>query len=520
MNSTGNKNTISRKIIKFLWLSFASALIVMLIFFTGLSMGWFGFMPGFEELENPKSNLASEVISIDQVILGTYYIENRTITHYEELSPYLINALVATEDVRFIKHSGIDLRGMMRVFFKNFILRNKSAGGGSTITQQLAKNLFPRQKKQNKIKLAITKFKEWITALKLERNYTKEEIIAMYFNTVDFGNNSFGIKSAAKTYFNKTPAELNMEESALLVGMLKAPTKFSPVRHPEAAIKRREVVLNQMMKYKYITQKEYDSVKTISIDMSQFKMLDQNTGKATYFREYIRAELMEWCRNNKKQDGTSFNLYKDGLKVYTTINSRMQTYAEEAVSEYIGKELQPQFYQHWKGFKNAPFDPELTPEEYDLIIKQAIIRTGRYVSLKESGLSYNEIYKEFTKPVKMRIFTWQGEKETLISPLDSIRHYKFFLRAGLMSVEPHTGFVRAYVGGINYKHFKYDQVMFSKRQVGSTFKPFVYALAVQELRYSPCKKVPNIPVTFDMPDGSKWTPSNSDDDKEGQMVTL
>ncbi len=506
--------------IKRLWIIFFSILAFIILLFFVISNGWLGFMPSFEELENPKSNLASEVISADQVVLGTYFIENRSNIHYNELSPYIINALIATEDSRFEKHSGIDTRGILRVLFKNIIIGQKSAGGGSTITQQLAKNLFPRKKNQSKFLLVFTKLKEWITAIKLERNYTKDEIIAMYLNTVDFGNNAFGIKSATKTYFGKLPSELNIQEAALLVGILKAPSKYSPVRRKEAATKRREVVLSQMLKYKYINRKDYDSLITLPLDMSNFRVMNQNAGRATYLREHLRGVIDDWCKNHSKPDGKPYNLYKDGLKIYTTLNSKMQQYAEEAVREYLGKELQPAFFRHWKGHKNAPFDPNLTDDERNAIMRDAMSRTERYAILKEQGATKEEIRYAFLKPVKMKIFSWKGEIDTLMSPWDSIKYYKFFLRTGLMSMEPQTGYVRAYVGGINYKHFKFDQVIQAKRQVGSTFKPFVYALALQELGFSPCTKVPNVPVSFDLFDGTKWTPDNSDTDDEGKMVTL
>ena len=516
---------VSKKInynrtVKRIWLFYVSFIAFLLLLFFVVSKGWLGFMPSFEELENPKSNLASEVISADQSVLGTYFIENRSNAHFNELSPYLVNALIATEDARFEQHSGIDTRGMFRVFFKSVLFGEKSSGGGSTITQQLAKNLFPRKKHQNKLLLIFSKVREWITAIKLERNYTKNEIISMYYNTVDFGSNAFGIKSGAKTYFGKEPSELKIEEASMLVGMLKAPSKFNPARHMDVALQRRDVVLYQMYKYKYITKNAYDSLKVIPIDITNYHVQNQNSGKATYFREYIRQELDEWCKTHYKEDGSPYNLYKDGLKVYTTINSKMQLYAEEAVKEYLGKELQPAFFRHWKGHKNAPFDAQLSTDEVNQIMNSAMVRTQRYERLKEQGLSPQEIKLVFSKPVRMRVFSWKGERDTTMSPMDSIRYYKFFLRTGLMSMEPQTGFVRAYVGGINYKNFKFDQVMQAKRQVGSTFKPFIYTLALQELGYSPCRKVPNIPVSFDMPDGSKWTPENSEKDDEGKMVTL
>jgi penicillin-binding protein 1A len=354
MSNTENRQDFRRYIKRF-WIIYGVSVLFIFFVFIITSYGWLGFMPTFEELENPKSNLASEVFSADQVLLGKYYIENRTVCHYSELSPHLVNALIATEDARFIKHSGIDFRSLFRVLI-GVVTFNKGAGGGSTITQQLAKNLFPRQENPGFLSLIFRKFKEWLIAVKLERNYTKEEILAMYLNTVDFGSQSFGIKSAAKTYFNKTPAELNIEESAMLIGMLKAPSWFNPIRNPERAIKRREVVLKQMMKYNYITEKQYDSLRIKKIDMSKYKLQDQNSGLATYFREYLRLILVEWCSKHKKPDGTQYNLYKDGLKIYTTINSKMQRYAEQAMTEYLGKELQPEFYKHWKGVKNAPYD--------------------------------------------------------------------------------------------------------------------------------------------------------------------
>jgi penicillin-binding protein 1A len=509
--------------LKSFWIVYAvsCAFVLLLFFFT--SFGLFGFMPTFEELENPKSNLASEIYSADQVLLGKYYIENRTISHYSELSPPIVNALIATEDARFSEHSGIDFRSMLRVILKNLIGGNRSAGGGSTITQQLAKNLFPRQENPGFFSLVFRKLKEWLIAIKLERNYTKEEITAMYLNTVDFGSQSFGVKSAAKTYFNKIPAELNIEESALLVGMLQAPSRYNPVRNPERAIARREVVLNQMRKYKYITDNQYDSLRVLKINMSKYHLQDQNAGTATYFREYLRMYLAEWCANHKKPDGGTYNLYKDGLKIYTTINSKMQKYAEESMKDYLGKELQPEFYRHWKGIRNAPYDWNMKPEDIKMLFEQSMKRSDRYIKLKAMGLSEEQIKKDFETPVHMMIFSWKGEHDTIMTPMDSIRYCKWFLQCGLMSMEPQTGYVRAYVGGVDYRYFKYDHVCMSKRQVGSSFKPFLYALAMQEGEFSPCTKVPNVPVSFDMPDGTKWTPKNAgkpEDEREGEMVTL
>ena len=516
---TNGNSTNFNFYVKRFWMIVASLFLFIVLLFTLLSLGWLGFMPSFEELENPKSNLASEIITADQQILGKYYIENRSNTHYNELSPALINALIATEDARFEKHSGVDTRSIFRVIGKTIIGRNRSSGGGSTITQQLAKNLFPRNKNQFKLFMVFTKFKEWIVAAKLERNYTKEEIIAMYFNTVDFGSNSFGIKTAARTYFNKKPDSLKIEEAALLVGILKAPTYYSPIKNPENAMKRREVVLNQMRKNDYITQEQYDSLRVLPLDMSKYTIQDHSAGYGTYFREYLRQYLNEWCSSHKKQDGTPYNLYKDGLKIYTTINYKMQKYAEEAVAEHLGKDLQPAFYKHWKGVKNAPFS-QLTDDEILTTYTSAMKSSDRYRKLKEASASDEEIQKEFHTPIPMRIFTWQGEKDTVMSPYDSLKYYKWFLHTGMMSMEPQTGYVRAYVGGINYKHFQFDNVKTGKRQVGSTFKPFVYTLAMQEGEFSPCTEVPNLPVTFDLGDGTSWTPQNADDKREGEMITL
>jgi penicillin-binding protein 1A len=507
-----------RFIIRF-WITFAMVFTLIILVFIATSAGFLGFMPTFEELENPKSNLASEIYSADQVLLGKYYIENRTVIHYSDLSPNIVNALIATEDVRFEKHSGIDFRSLFRVLI-GVITFDRGAGGGSTISQQLAKNLFPRQENPDIFSLVFRKFKEWIIAVKLERNYTKDEILAMYLNTVDFGNQSFGISSAAKTYFGKTPSELTIDESALLVGMLKAPSRFSPINHPDRAQIRRNTVMQQMVKYSYINQEQYDTLSIKEIDISKYQVQDQNEGIATYFREYLRTTLNEWCTTHKKADGTDYNLYKDGLKIYTTINSKMQKYAESAVDEYIGEQLQPEFVTHWKDIKDAPYDWTMKAADIQDLLDQAMKRSDRYINLKAQGLTDTLIKISFNTPTHMMIFSWKGEHDTIMTPMDSIRYYKWFLQAGLMSVEPETGYVRAYVGGINYRYFKYDHVCMGQRQVGSTFKPFLYTLAMQEGEFSPCSKVPNVPVTFDMPDGTKWTPRNSGDSKEGEMVTL
>lgn len=512
--------TDKRFFLKWFWILFAFPFAFMFLLLFLISVGLMGFMPSFKELENPQSNLASEIYSADGVMLGTYYIHNRSNVRFEDLSPHLVNALVATEDVRFENHSGVDVRSMFRVIVKNVLGGNRSAGGGSTISQQLAKNLFERPENPNVFKMVIIKLKEWVTAAKLERNYTKNEIIAMYLNTVDFGSHAYGIKSAAKTYFNTSPDSLKIEEAAILVGMLKAPSWFNPVRNPERAINRREVVLNQMRRYGYLTNEMYDSLRNAPLDMSRFRVQDQNSGLATYFRESLRLNLVEWCKTKLKPDGEPYNIYKDGLKIYTTIDSRMQKYAEEAVEEHMGKDLQPAFFNHWKGHKNAPFGHDVSQQDITRLMELSMKRSERYIRLKKADVPEDSIRKVFNTPQSMTVFTWKGEIDTIMSPMDSILYYKHFLQTGLMAVEPQTGHVKAYVGGVNYKHFKFDHVVQSKRQVGSTFKPFLYTLAMQEGEFGPCTEVPNIPVSFTNHDGTIWTPKNSSSDREGEMVTL
>ncbi len=510
------KGTYS-KWIKPFWIIYISGILILALLFTFISMGWLGFMPSLAELENPETNQATEVYSSDGVLLGKYYFENRSNCKFEEISPALVNALIATEDARFYKHSGIDLRALFRVGFG--VLTHNNKGGGSTITQQLAKNLFPRDPHASKAKLVLTKFKEWVVAVKLEHEFSKNEIMALYFNTVDFGNNSMGIKSASKTYFNKTPIELNTEEAALLVGMLKAPTKYSPTRHPNASTERRNTVLAQMNKYKYLTDTECDSLQHLPIDMSNFSVQDHTAGSATYFREYLRLYMNEWCKNNPKPDGSHYDIYSDGLRIYTTIDSRMQKHAEEAVFEHVCQYLQPMFFEHWRGKENAPF-ANLSKEETNRILKSAMRRSERYQRMKDAGASEEEILKAFNTKVKMKIFTWNGMKDTVMTPMDSIRYMKSFLHCGLMAVDVNSGHVKAYVGGTNYKYFQYDHVKLSRRQVGSTFKPYVYTVAMSTGDYSPCTMVPNIPVTIHLPDGRTWTPRNSGHYKEGQMMPL
>ena len=538
--------------LRLFWIFFSIPIVTIILIFTLISFEKFGKMPTFEELENPENNLASEIYSSDGVLIGNYYYQNRSYINFDDLSPNMVNALIATEDIRFHKHSGIDARGLGRVLFHTILMNDRRSGGGSTITQQLAKNLFPRDTTSYKtsikrnIYLGITKFKEWVTAVKLEKNYTKNEILVMYLNTVAFGGNSYGIKSASKTFFNKTPDSLKVEESALLVGLLKAPTYYSPVRNPERSKLRRNVVLNQMYKYNYINWEELDSLSVMPIKLT-YKVQSHNEGLATYFREYLRLTLNAskpnpknyysswdykndsvkwftnplygWCNKNKKPDGSSYNLYRDGLKIYTTINSRMQQYAEEAVVQHLSQELQNDFNTEQENNPNAPYYNELSSEELKDIIDLALRRTERYRVLRRAGKDKNSIRASFNTPSEMTVFSWDGDIDTTMTPLDSLLYYKNFLRTGFVSINPHNGHVKAYVGGPNFRHFKYDHVTLAKRQVGSTIKPFLYTLAMQE-GYPPCRKVPNIPSTFMLND-TTWTPKNSNPSKmDGQMVTL
>ena len=537
--------------IRLFWTLFALPFVTLFIILLLVSQEAFGPMPTFEDLENPDNNLASQVYSEDEKLLGKYYYQNRSYVDFREVSSNLVNALIATEDIRFYEHSGIDARGLARVFFKT-LLMGKSAGGGSTITQQLAKNLFPRDttvydsRVAYATNLVLAKFKEWITAVKLERNYTKKEILVMYLNTVPFGGQTYGVKSAAKTYFNTHPDSLRLDEAATLIGLLKAPTRYSPVMHPERSKQRRNIVLSQMNKYNYISHAQFDSLSTKPLDI-EFKVQDHNVGPATYFREYLRTLLTEekplrdqyasyesyqgdstrwaneplygWCNKNKKPDGSNYDLYRDGLKIYTTLNSKMQKYAEQAVQEHLSKDLQKTFFERKEGQKHAPFSKNLKPKQIDRIMELAKRRTDRYYRLKRRDISQDSIDAIFNKPRKMQVFSWEGLKDTVMSPIDSIRYYKYFLRAGFMSMNPHNGHVKAYVGGPNFRYFKYDHVTQGARQVGSTIKPFLYTLAMQE-GYSPCHQVANVPRTFYIND-STWTPKNSGPtEMDGKMVTL
>ena len=484
------------------WQICVGGLLFVALIISSVGFGLFGELPTFRDLENPKSNLASEVISTDAQVLGSYYIQNRSNAKFKDLSPNLINALIATEDVRFYEHSGIDLKGTFAIALYSVIGKKR---GSSTITQQLAKNLFPR-KKQTIFNIGIIKLKEWLTAIKIERNYTKEEIITMYFNTVDFGNNSFGIKTASKTYFNKLPSELNVQEAAMLVGILKGTTVYSPIRNAERAKARRNVVLNQMEKYGFITEAELSEASSSELEM-HYTSPDHNQGTATYFREYLRLELQNWCKENKKADGEPYDLYRDGLKIYTTIDSRMQLYAEEAIKEHLTY-LQKEFNNHWKG--RSPWGTNTD------IISQSMKRSERFQLMKEDGATDEEIKTAFNTPTSMTVFSWTGDRDTTMTPLDSIKYYKWYLRSSFMSMDPHSGQIKAWVGGPDYRYFKYDQVKTGKRQVGSTFKPLVYTVAMDN-GWSPCFEAPNLPIVFE--DFDNWSPKNSDG-KEGGMMTL
>lgn len=521
----------------------------ILIFFL-IAKGSLGFMPSFQELENPSYILASEIYSADGKVLDKYFIhENRTYVDYKNLPPHLINALIATEDVRFYDHSGIDLRGLFRVV-KGILTNDSNSGGGSTLSQQLAKMLFPRDAHSSKIELVLRKFKEWVIAVKLERSYTKEEIILMYLNKYDYLNNAVGIKSASQVYFSIPPDSLKLHQSAMLVGMAKNSSLFNPVRRPEMVMQRRNVVLNQMAKYGYISNAERDSVKLRPLDLDYTKV-DYKLGAAPYFREYLRLTLTSqkperenypswqgqkfiedldewennplfgWCNKNIKPNGENYNIYSDGLRIYTTIDSRMQKYAVEAVEQHLRYDLQPMFDGSMNNLRNPPFANNMTSETVDDLLNRSIRQSERYRVLNKSGKKFKEIKEVFNKPVDMTVFSWKGEIDTIMAPIDSIKWYLRYFRSSFMAMETETGKVKAYVGGPNYKHFMYDMVKDGKRQIGSTVKPFVYTLAMQN-GYTPCTKVPYVSQQFQEPDGSIYEPKDADVDEEmdGKLVTL
>ena len=508
-----------KKKIIIIWLIILSPFLAIFSLVNLASFEFFGPLPTFDQLEDPSSNLATEIISVDSVVIGKYFFENRTSSAKEDIPHNFIDALIATEDIRFRSHSGIDVKSLLRAILGVFF-GDEQTGGASTITQQLSKMLFTKTPASG-LERIKQKLKEWVISAKLERRYTKDEILLMYLNRFDWVNNAVGIKSAARVYFNKKTQNLNVQESAMLVGMLKNPSLFNPNRRLELTKKRRDVVLSQMRKYSFINDTLYDSLVKTPIVLD-FKKASHNEGLAPYFREYLREKMKKWCSTKMKADGSRYNLYTDGLRIYTTIDSRLQKFAEEAVETHISS-LQNDFYNHWKGYTNAPFPKDFEQEQIDAIVDQSMKRSVRYKRLKSQGKSIKEIRKIFDKRTEMKLFSWQGKIDTILSPRDSLIYSKFFLHSGLMSMEPSTGFVKAYVGGINYENFQYDHVTSGKRQVGSTFKPFLYSLAIQE-GYSPCYQVPNVPVVFDKYKWrleKDWSPRNSGgEDLEGLTLTL
>ena len=545
-------DAVKKKIVKWFWLLFTLPVVMV----CGLiALVWaFADIPSFEELENPDSKLATQVIAEDGEILTTFHIENRSYVTFGELSQNLVNAAVATEDVRFYNHSGIDFKSLGRVAVKTLLGGDSSQGGGSTITQQLAKTLYPRQDVSSKIpgvsiiKMVWIKLKEWVTAVKLERSYTKDEIMNMYMNAIFFGSNAYGIKAASQTFFAKAPSELTVEEAATLVGMVNKPTRYNPVLNPDKSLVRRNFVISQMEKAGFISKEDCDSIQQVPIALS-YQIQDHNAGLGPYFRDMLRRTMnakepkrssyaqyedyvvdsLQWADNafygwlnkNTKADGSKYNLDKDGLRIYTTINYKMQKYAEEAVAEHLGKDLQKSFWRDLRWKKNKPFSDDIEPEMIDQLMKQARRWSDRYRIMKANGASEAQIRKSFSEPVKMRLFSWNknGYVDTLMTPDDSIKYYKSHLRAAFMAIEPHTGHIKAYVGGPNYRYFKYDNVRQGKRQVGSTIKPFLYTLAMQE-GMTPCDRVVNVPQTFLVND-TTWTPKSTDKDEWiGQTVTL
>lgn len=508
-----------RKWIIIFWSLFIAAFGLGFLMFVLISQGKMGVMPTFEELENPFISQASVIYSEDGEELGSYFIENRKDIDFRELSPNVVNALVATEDIRFYEHSGIDFKALVRVVIG--VLSGNHKGGGSTITQQLAKQLYTKISARDNSKRVLEKFNEWVIAVKLEKSYSKDEIMAMYLNKYDFLNNADGVYSASKVYFSTTPDSLSLTEAATLVGMLKNSSLYNPLRRPELVTSRRNVVLSQMKKYGYIDQMAYDTAIIQPLGL-KFRKLGHAEGSATYLREYLRKYLRKWCANHTKPNGEAYNLYQDGLRIYTTIDSRMQNYAEESVKEHLALDLQPAFYRHWNGYTNAPFvfDRADADKEIDKLLYTAMKRSERYRLMKKRGVPIDSIELAFKTPTSMTLFSWGGDLDTVLTPMDSIRYYKAILQTGVMSMEPQSGKVKAYVGGLDYTYFKYDHVTQARRQVGSTFKPFVYTLAMQEGNMSPCSKMANVQPIIPLPDGSFWRPRNSNAEFEGKEVTL
>lgn len=517
--------------------------------FYAISEGWIGYMPPIEDLQNPINRFATQIYSADGKLMGTwnYNRENRVMVDYSKLSPHLVEALVATEDVRFYEHSGIDFYALGRAIIKRGLMGKKSAGGGSTITQQLAKQVWTTERAQTTLERVLQKPIEWVIAVKLERNYTKDEILTMYLNYFDFLHNAVGIKTAANTYFNKEPKDLTVNEAATLIGLCKNPSYYNPVRNPERSRERRNVVLGQMVKAGYLTQADYDKYSAEPVNL-HFHVADHKDGVATYFRDFLRRymtarkperalyaswnmvkyyvdsinwdsdPLYGWCNKNRKRNGESYSIYTDGLRVHTTIDSRMQKYAEQAVYQHVVKFLQPAFDKGKSSKKNFPYSSSLSQEQLRQILMRSVRQCERYRVLKENGASDEEIQKSFRTPVPMSIFTYHGEVDTTMTPLDSIKFYKSFLRTGFVSMCPQNGHVKAYVGGVDFMHFAYDMVMEGRRQVGSTIKPLLYSLAMEN-GFSPCDLAPNVQQTY-MVAGKPWTPRNGSHARYGEMVTL
>lgn len=538
-----------KKLLIILWSGLVGVTLLVALVFLAIAKGWIGYMPPVEELENPINKFASEVITADGKMLGTYSYskDNRVFVGYDELSPNLIHALIDTEDFRFEQHSGIDARALFRAIVKRGILMQASAGGGSTITQQLAKQLYS-DVAENTLQRLFQKPIEWVIAVNLERFYTKEEILTLYLNYFDFLNNAVGIKTASNTYFSKEPKDLKVEEAATLVGMCKNPSYYNPVRHNERARGRRNVVIDQMCKAGHLTEAQADSLKVLPLKL-RYRRVDHKEGAGTYFREYLRRMMIAkkpvrseyrgwqmqqyyedslawennplygWCNKNTKKDGTNYNLYTDGLKIYTTIDSRMQRYAEEAVHEHVALFLQPQFFKEKKGRKTAPYTNQISAEEVNKILDRAMRQSDRYRIMTKAGYSEDEIRQAFNQKQEMTVFSYQGDIDTIMTPMDSIRYYKYFLRAGFMSMDPHTGYVKAYVGGPDYTHFQYDMAMVGRRQIGSTIKPYLYTLAMEN-GFSPCDETRNVEQTLVTETGETWTPRNSSNKRYGEMVTL
>lgn len=537
-----------KKLIYTLWILLATSVLTVLVFFIAIWNGWVGYMPDMENLQNPIDRYASQIYSADGKVLGTWNKsrENRIHVEYSNLSPYLVQALVATEDARFYDHSGVDFISLGRAIVKRGLLGQTSAGGGSTITQQLAKQLYSNTASSTFERL-MQKPIEWVIAIKLERNFTKEEILTMYLNYFDFLHNAVGIKTAANTYFNKEPKDLSVEEAAVLIGLCKNPSYFNPVRHAERCKERRNVVLSQMKKAGYINQSQCDNLSEKDIVLN-FHRTDHKEGSATYLREYLRRymtakkpersdypswqyvqyhidslawvsdPLFGWCNKNRKKDGSNYSIYEDGLKIYTTIDSRMQKYAEESVYAHVAKYLQPKFSTEIKKKPNAPFSNQLTAKEVRAILSRSVHQSERYRSMKAAGYSEEEINKSFRQPIDMTVFSYKGEIDTTMTPLDSIRYYKSFLRSGFVSMDAKTGAVKAYVGGLDFAHFQYDMAADGRRQVGSTIKPLLYSLAMEN-GFSPCDKAPNWQQTY-MVAGRPWTPRNANHSHAGEMVSL